>query len=112
MRHFQQAAKFIGVIPDFLIKREVGHRGLTELIEVGSMHERKKKMADLTDAFIALPGGWGTLERARRILTWRQLGLINQPIGLLNINSFLLFLLSLRWKPCWKMVIYYSRREY
>ncbi len=80
--------KVIGVIPDFLMKREVGHRGLTELIEVRSMHERKKKMADLTDAFIALPGGWGTLDELAEILTWRQLGLINQPIGLLNINSF------------------------
>src|SRR3954466_583412 len=80
--------KVIGVIPDFLIKREVGHRGLTELIEVRSMHERKKKMADLTDAFVALPGGWGTLDELAEILTWRQLGLINQPIGLLNINSF------------------------
>jgi uncharacterized protein (TIGR00730 family) len=86
--------KVIGVIPDFLMKREVGHRGLTELIEVRSMHERKKKMADLTDAFVALPGGWGTLDELAEILTWRQLGLINQPIGLLNINSFFTPLVS------------------
>lgn len=86
--------KVIGVIPDFLMKREVGHRGLTELIEVRSMHERKKKMADLTDAFIALPGGWGTLDELAEILTWRQLGLINQPIGLLNIHSFFSPLIS------------------
>ena len=80
--------KVIGVIPDFLMKREVGHAGLTELIQVNSMHERKKKMADLTDVFIALPGGWGTLDELAEILTWRQLGLIDQPIGLLNIDSF------------------------
>jgi uncharacterized protein (TIGR00730 family) len=52
------------------------------------MHERKKKMADLTDVFIALPGGWGTLDELAEILTWRQLGLIDQPVGLLNIDSF------------------------
>jgi uncharacterized protein (TIGR00730 family) len=86
--------KVTGVIPDFLIKREVGHQGLTNLIEVRSMHERKKKMADLADAFIALPGGWGTLDELAEILTWRQLGLIDQPIGLLNINFFFSPLLS------------------
>jgi uncharacterized protein (TIGR00730 family) len=80
--------KVIGVIPDFLMNREVGHKGLTELILVNSMHERKKKMADLTDVFIALPGGWGTLDELAEILTWRQLGLIDQPVGLLNIDSF------------------------
>jgi uncharacterized protein (TIGR00730 family) len=77
-----------GVIPDFLMKREVGHQGLTELVVVNSMHDRKKKMADLADAFIALPGGWGTLDELAEILTWRQLGLIQQPVGLLNIGSF------------------------
>ncbi len=80
--------KVIGVIPDFLVNREVGHRGLTELIIVQSMHERKKRMADLADVFIALPGGWGTLDELAEILTWRQLGLIDQPIGLLNVESF------------------------
>lgn len=80
--------KVIGVIPDFLMQREVGHRGLTQLVIVNSMHERKKKMADLADVFIALPGGWGTLDELAEILTWRQLGLINQPVGLLNIDSF------------------------
>lgn len=86
--------RVIGVIPDFLMKREVGHAGLTELIVVNSMHERKKRMADLTDVFIALPGGWGTLDELAEILTWRQLGLIDQPIGLLNVNSFFSPLIS------------------
>ncbi|MDZ4715582.1 MAG: TIGR00730 family Rossman fold protein [Cytophagales bacterium] len=80
--------KVIGIIPEFLMNREVGHRGLTELIIVSSMHERKRRMADLADAFVALPGGWGTLEELAEVLTWRQLGLIDQPIGLLNVRSF------------------------
>jgi uncharacterized protein (TIGR00730 family) len=84
----EHGGKVIGVTPDFLMKREVGHLGLSELIVVQSMHERKKRMADLTDVFIALPGGWGTLDELAEILTWRQLGLIDQPIGLLNVNSF------------------------
>lgn len=84
----ESGGKVIGVIPDFLQNREVGHRGLTELIIVSSMHERKKQMADLSDAFLALPGGWGTLDELAEILTWRQLGLIDQPIGLLNVDSF------------------------
>ena len=78
----------IGVIPYFLMNREVGHLGLTELVVVQSMHERKKKMAELADVFIALPGGWGTLDELAEILTWRQLGLIDQPIGILNVQSF------------------------
>jgi hypothetical protein len=78
----------IGVIPGFLLQREVGHRGVTRLEVVASMHERKKRMADLSDAFIAMPGGWGTLDELAEILTWRQLGLITQPIGLLNIHHF------------------------
>jgi uncharacterized protein (TIGR00730 family) len=78
----------IGVIPEFLLNREVGHRGLTRLEIVQSMHERKKRMADLADGFIAMPGGWGTLDELAEILTWKQLGLINQPIALLNTNNF------------------------
>jgi len=83
-----QHGKVVGVIPDFLMQKEVGHRGLSQLEIVKSMHERKKRMADLSDAFIAMPGGWGTLDELAEILTWRQLGLITQPIGLLNVNSF------------------------
>ena len=84
----EAGGRVVGVIPDFLLSREVGHRGLTELVVVTSMHERKKRMADMADAFIALPGGWGTLDELAEILTWRQLGLIDQPIGLLNVESF------------------------
>lgn len=77
-----------GVIPAFLLNREVGHRGITRLEVVDSMHERKQRMADLADAFIALPGGWGTMEELAEILTWKQLGLISQPVLLLNTNHF------------------------
>jgi uncharacterized protein (TIGR00730 family) len=84
----QSGGKVTGVIPDFLMSREVGHRGLTELVTVPSMHERKKRMADLSDVFVALPGGWGTLDELAEILTWRQLGLIDQPVGLLNTHAF------------------------
>ncbi|MBX2965028.1 MAG: TIGR00730 family Rossman fold protein [Cyclobacteriaceae bacterium] len=78
----------IGIIPDFLMKKEVGHTGLTKLEIVPSMHERKRRMADLADAFLVLPGGWGTLDETAEILTWKQLELIRQPVGLLNINGF------------------------
>lgn len=80
--------KVIGVIPDFLMKREVGHTGISKLEVVTSMHERKKRMCDLSDAFIAMPGGLGTLDELAEILTWKQLGLIKQPVGILNVNSF------------------------
>ena len=84
----RNSAKVIGVIPQFLYSREVGHDGITQLEIVQSMHERKKRMADLSDAFIALPGGWGTLEELGEILTWKQLGLITQPVGILNVAGF------------------------
>jgi uncharacterized protein (TIGR00730 family) len=85
----------IGVIPDFLLAREVGHNGLSELIEVKSMHERKHIMADLADAFITLPGGLGTMDELCEILTWRQLGLHQCPVGVLNVNAFFDKLLEL-----------------
>jgi hypothetical protein len=84
----EAGGKVTGVIPAFLMKREVGHRGITELEVVESMHQRKQRMADLADAFVALPGGWGTLEELCEILTWKQLGLVTQPIIILNINYF------------------------
>jgi uncharacterized protein (TIGR00730 family) len=78
----------IGVIPDFLLQREVAHKGITQLEVVSSMHERKRRMADLADAFIALPGGWGTLDELAEILTWKQLGLIHASVGLLNTKGY------------------------
>lgn len=84
----KHGGEVIGVIPRFLEKQEVAHRGITSLEVVTSMHERKKRMADLAEAFVALPGGWGTLEELAEILTWKQLNLIHQPIGLLNVNRF------------------------
>ncbi len=84
----------IGVIPEFLLKLEVGHTNITRLEVVHSMHERKLRMAKLADAFIALPGGLGTLDELAEILTWKQLKLICEPIGLLNTNSFFDHLLS------------------
>jgi len=80
--------KVIGVIPEFLKLKEVVHLGLAELITTENMHERKLKMHDLSDGFIALPGGFGTLEELFEIITWAQLGLHQKPIGLLNINGF------------------------
>ena len=78
----------IGVIPDSLMRREVGHRGVTELHIVETMHERKALMADLADAFIALPGGYGTLEEFAEIVTWSQLGIQQKPCGLLNVEDY------------------------
>jgi uncharacterized protein (TIGR00730 family) len=78
----------IGVIPHALWAREVGHRGLTDLRIVETMHERKALMAELSDAFIALPGGLGTLEEIFEIWTWAQLGLHAKPLGFLDVNGF------------------------
>lgn len=80
--------KVIGVIPSFLAEREVAHQGLTQLEIVGTMHERKMRMAELANAFVVLPGGWGTLDEMAEILTWKQLGLINQNLFVLNSNNF------------------------
>lgn len=80
--------KAIGVLPNFLRSKEIAHLGLTELILVESMHERKTKMNDLCDGVIALPGGFGTLEELFEMLTWAQLGLHKKPIAILNINGF------------------------
>jgi uncharacterized protein (TIGR00730 family) len=78
----------IGVIPETLMAREVGHRGLPDLRVVASMHERKALMADLCDAFVALPGGFGTLDELFEAVTWAQLGLHVRPIGLLNVSNY------------------------
>ena len=77
-----------GVIPKALVEREVGHAGLTRLFVVKDMHERKAMMAELSEGFIAMPGGMGTLEELFEMLTWAQLGIHAKPIGLLNANGF------------------------
>ncbi|TQI71468.1 hypothetical protein JM79_2402 [Gramella sp. Hel_I_59] len=84
-----------GVIPEFLKTKEVVHTGLDRLITTKDMHERKLTMNELSDAFITLPGGFGTLEELFEIVTWAQLGLHRKPIGLLNINGFYDDLLSM-----------------
>ena len=81
----------LGVIPRPLEEREIGHRGLTKLHVVASMHERKQKMADLADAFVAMPGGMGTLEELSETLTWSMLGLHAKPLGLLDVDGY--------WRP-------------
>lgn len=83
-----RGGRAIGVIPQFLIDKEVGHAGLSELIITENMHQRKQKMADISDGVITLPGGFGTLEEFFEVLTWLQLGLHNNPIGLLNAGGF------------------------
>jgi uncharacterized protein (TIGR00730 family) len=86
--------RVVGVIPAHLVGREVAHKGLTELVVVGSMHERKAQMAARAQAFIALPGGTGTLEELLEMFTWVQLGLHHKPIGLLNVEGYYRHLLA------------------
>lgn len=83
-----ERGEVIGIMPRFLTGKEIGHKGLTALYEVESMHERKAMMVDLADGFIALPGGFGTLDELFEILTWAQLGLHQKPVGLLNIAGY------------------------
>ena len=78
----------IGVIPQALVSKEVAHRGLSDLRVVGSMHERKALMVDLSDGFIALPGGYGTFDELCEVLSWAQLGLHQKPVGVLNIAGY------------------------
>lgn len=84
----EAGGRVVGVIPDTLKKREVGHNGLHELHVVQTMHERKQMMAERADLFIALPGGIGTLEELYEVWTWRQLGYHDKPIGLLNVDGY------------------------
>lgn len=84
----EYGTEVIGIIPSALAEKESIHHGLTEIIEVGSMHERKAMMLELSDAFIAMPGGIGTLSLYLEFLTWAQLGMHRKPCGLFNINSF------------------------
>jgi len=83
-----QGGKVIGVIPEYLVDKEVAHSGLSELHVVSSMHERKAMMAEISDAFIALPGGFGTIEEFFEVLTWAQLGMHTKPCGLLNVCRY------------------------
>lgn len=84
----QRGGRAIGIIPQFLMDKEVGYTGLTELHIVENMHQRKQLMSDLSDGIIMMPGGFGTLEEFFEVLTWLQLGLHNKPIGILNVNGF------------------------
>ena len=83
-----RGGRVVGIIPVGLFTREVAHRGISELHEVASMHERKQRMYDLADGFVALPGGLGTLEELAEIATWSQLGLHRKPIALLDVDGF------------------------
>lgn len=87
----EEGGEVVGVIPEALLAREIAHADLNKLHVVGSMHERKKLMADLSDGFIALPGGYGTLEEFLEVLSWAQLGIHEKPCALLDVNGF--------WKP-------------
>jgi len=80
--------KVTGVIPQFLMDKEVGHLSITEMVITTNMHERKQRMADLSDGFLVLPGGFGTLEEFFEVLTWLQLGLHGKPIGVLNVGGY------------------------
>lgn len=90
----QFGGKVQGVIPEGLMSQEVGHTGLTQLHIVNTMHQRKELMYDLAEGFVALPGGFGTLDEFFEILTWSQLGLHKKPIGFLNVNGYFNHLLS------------------
>jgi uncharacterized protein (TIGR00730 family) len=78
----------IGVIPEHLVRRELAHHGVTKLIRVQSMHERKHRMVELSDSFLVLPGGIGTMDEFFEVFTWQQLGLHHKPIGMLNVGGF------------------------
>lgn len=83
-----RGGEVIGVIPGPLATRELAHAGLTEMRVVGSMHERKAAMAELSDGFVAMPGGLGTFEEALEVLTWAQLGIHAKPVGILNVEGY------------------------
>jgi uncharacterized protein (TIGR00730 family) len=83
-----EGRRVFGVLPKSLFDAEVAHDGLTELIGVDTMHERKAKMVELADAFVALPGGFGTLEETFEALTWTQLGIHRKPVGLLDVDGY------------------------
>lgn len=84
----EAGGRAVGVIPEFMVEHEIAHDALTDLHVVGSMHERKTVMSGLADGFVALPGGWGTLEELMEITTWAQLGLHDKPVGLLDVAGY------------------------
>jgi uncharacterized protein (TIGR00730 family) len=84
----ESGGRVIGVLPKFLQEKELAHKGLTDLVLCDSMHERKTKMYEISESFLALPGGFGTLEELSEVLTWQQLGLHRRPIGVLNVNGY------------------------
>jgi uncharacterized protein (TIGR00730 family) len=92
----QAGGEVVGIIPDHLVRLEVGHGSATELIQVRTMHERKQKMADLSDGFAVLPGGLGTLDETFEIITWKQLRLHDKPIVLVDVAGY--------WKPLVNLV--------
>jgi hypothetical protein len=87
-RMLELGGEVIGVIPAFLVDRELAHPRVDDMRIVSSMHERKALMAELADAFVALPGGWGTLEEFVEVLTWRQLGLHAKPLGVVSVDGY------------------------
>lgn len=84
----EAGGEVVGVIPQSLVDKEVAHLGVSELVVVGTMHDRKARMADMADAFIAMPGGYGTFEEFCEVLTWTQLAVHDKPCGLLNVDGF------------------------
>ena len=90
----QLGGQAIGVIPEALMEKEVGHEGLTDLHVVADMHERKAMMASLSEGFVALPGGWGTLEELFEVMTWLQLGFHTKPCAVFNVNGYFDHLLA------------------
>ncbi|WP_026461812.1 TIGR00730 family Rossman fold protein [Adhaeribacter aquaticus] len=91
----ETGGKAVGVIPRALVAREVAHPNLTQLHVVETMHERKALIAELSEGFVALPGGWGTFDEICEILTWNQLGIINHPCAFLNTNGFYSYLIQM-----------------
>jgi hypothetical protein len=103
--------KVVGVIPQALAQKEIAHLGLTEMYVVGSMHERKAKMADRADAFLALPGGFGTWDEFCEVFTWSQLGLLKKACALLNVEGYYDPFLSLADRACEDGFITSAHRE-
>jgi uncharacterized protein (TIGR00730 family) len=98
----ERGGRVIGVIPQLLVDKEVAHQGLTELRVVQTMHERKALMADLSDAFLALPGGYGTWDELCEVLTWSQIGIQRKASALLNVNGYYDPLLAMADRPSLK----------